>query len=368
MISTTQMRLAAVAGSLMLLGAGCTKRGTSTAPPGDTSQATAPATRLEDLRGTVVSIEVTGLDASQQAQARARLTSTVGAAYDRDTVAADVRALWALGGLADVTADGKPTAGGIALRYHVRASDRIRNVDVRGGAALPAGLADTWVAGAKGQALDGPTSTELRKAMLDELHALGYLNATVDVRTSPASDGLVDVLTTISEGPQVVLSGLELRGNSKVARATLLAILGKPGELVVGEPYRPEALEPGRLRITEHYQDLGHVQCDVGPAEETLSADRTTISVVLPIHEGDVFRIGAVKVEGALLAPKSAYLQLLGVRKGQVFGRSKVVEDRKKLEEFQRQKGQQAPEVLPSIDVNAARRTLDLTWQIQPTP
>lgn len=39
------------------------------------------------------------------------------------------------------------------------------------------------------------------------------------------------------------------------------------------------------------------MQCEVGDAQETLSTARTSMSVVLAIREGDVFRVGTVAVE-----------------------------------------------------------------------
>ena len=134
------VRLALVAAAFAA-GCGGGERGGATPAHPDERTAARPAppprVALEDLHGPLVSVEVTGLADKRLAAARAALKSAKGTAFDRARVASDVRALWRLGGVADVVAKARPAAGGVALRFAVTARPLVRSVNVRGSHAVP---------------------------------------------------------------------------------------------------------------------------------------------------------------------------------------------------------------------------------------
>ena len=161
-----------------------------------------------------------------------------------------------------------------------------------------------------------------------------------------------------------MVSHLAFRGNYAVNSRTLLGLLaqhGGPGQ----RRYWRDGLEDGLMNATAAYYDRGYIEVKVGTAEETLAPDRASVALVIPVHEGHQFRIGAVKIEGAMAAPVGQYRKLLGVRTGEVFSRKKLAEGIQRVTAFQREKkAQPRAAVTPETLVHVATRRIDLTFHI----
>ena len=351
------------------LAAGCGGGGQGQARPAHpavpSAARTAPPVALADLHGSLVSVEVSGLAGTRLDAARAALKSAKGAGFDRAQVARDVRALWQLGGVADVVAKARPAAGGVALRFEVTPRGLVRLVDVRGSHAVPVSQWLGSIGIAAGDVYDPAKVAEVRGTMMDRFQQMGYRAVKVTSRVHRAQDGRVDLVLVVDEGPKLVVSHLAFRGNHAVDSRALLALLAQHGGTQVNARYWRGGLEDGLMNVTAAYYDRGYIEVKVGPPEETLARDRASVALVIPVHEGHQFRIGAVKFEGALAAPAAQYRKLMGVKTGQVFSRKKLTEGIQRVTAYQRdKKGQPRAAVTPQTQVHVDTRRVDLTFNI----
>ncbi len=340
--------------------------------PGDEAPAAAPVVPGE-LHGALVLVDVVGLPGDREQTARSALHSAVGAGFDRAQVAADLRALWALGSVADARASARAVRGGVALRYSVREQPRIHSLDVEGGRAVPAAQWTAQIPIKSGDYFDPVKLSTLRRQMLGKLQELGFFSAKVTFKSSEAKEGGVDVVFTTEEGRLVALMAVEFRGSKKVPRKTLLQLLGQNDGAAIGSRYWRGALERGLLQVSAHYHDLGYVGVAVGQVQEKVSADGGQVSIVVPIREGDQFRLGELAVEGALVAPESEYVGRFALRPGQIFSRSKVAAGIDQIRELHRSKGQPDLDVVPLTEVDAKKKTIKVTLRVvkpqaQPQP
>jgi outer membrane protein insertion porin family len=327
-----------------------------------------PAAKLADLRGDVTGIEVLGLEGERAKQARGALQSAIGVAFDPALASRDLQALWALGGITDASVEARATAGGVELRYTVVPSPLVRAVDVRGSNVVPAAQ---WLANIPvkaGTPFSPALLSQVAQHMLGELRSFGHFSARVKWSSSKAPEDKVDVVIHVEEGPQVKIAKLELRGNQKVKKEVLLGLLEKNGKTVVGGRYWRDALDLGLMHVATHYYDRGHVDVRVGMPEEALTADGTQIAVTIPIEEGPQYRIGKLDAKGALIAPVKKYVELLGVKKGQVFNRGAVAKGLERISQMHREKGTAHGEVLPETVVDPKKRLVDLTVVVKTAP
>jgi outer membrane protein insertion porin family len=348
--------------ALLVALAGCGGKATGPRPRLTDSAPTAPA-KLEELRGSLVSIDIAGLPADRTAAARSVLRSEVGGPFDRNQVASDVRAIWGLGSVADVRVEARPAQGGVALRYTVREQPRIRSIDVRGATAVPAAQ---WLAQMPikaGDFLDPVRASAIRRTMVEQLRQLGFHAAKVAWSAPDAKGAGVDLVFSVEEGKLVALAAIELRGNKAVAKKALLGLLAQAGD-VVGQRYWRDALERGLDAIHAHYFDLGYVNAAVGPVEEKLSTDGKAMTVAIAISEGDQFRLGDLAFKGALVAPEKEYAARFGIRRGQVFSRRKIAEGMDRLRELHRSKGQAGTDLVPVTELDPAKKRIKVTIQV----
>lgn len=329
--------------------------------------ASAPApVALEELHGPLVSVEVTGLSGQRLSAAQGAVKSAKGASFDRAQVAGDVRALWALGGIADVVAQARPAAGGIDLRFVVTPRPVVRSVDVRGSHAVPVSQWLGTIGIAAGDVYDPVKVATVRGSMIERFQQMGYRAVKVTPRVHRGEDGRVDVVLVVDEGPKLTVSHLAFRGNHVVDTRTLLGLLAQHGGTQVNARYWEGGLNDGLMNVTAAYYDRGYIQVQVGPPEETLARDRASVALVIPVHEGHQFRVGQVKVEGALAAPVGTYRKLLGVKTGDVFSRKKITEGIQRVTAFQREKKKQPRAMVTTRpDVHVDKRRVDVTFDIR---
>ncbi len=321
--------------------------------------ATPPPTR-ESLRGPIVAIDVSGT--SRSADVSAALSTTIGAAYDPAVIARDVHALWRLRGMADIQVDARPQAGGVALRYRIRELPRIASVSLEGGSILYAPRWRIRLAGIK----DVPQDPTILRKLADELRAelvsQAYLDATVDVRIVAAGEDRVDVVLKVTEGPQVKLDALTLRGNKKLGTAELTALFRSHG-VGVGQPFTSASLDAARLGVLARYQDLGNLDAEFATVSEVRSPDGATVSATYGLREGDTLRLGKLTVRGPLLLPAREYELLLGLRRGQPFNRSRVADGLEQIRVRHRERGG-PPNITPITEIDRKRKVIDLTIEI----
>ncbi len=358
---------ALVVGLLAACGGGKAK--TPPATPAAAGDQLGPPARLEDLKGKVVSIDVTGMSSKERAgRARDGIKKNIGTPFDRTHVAGWVHFVASLSGVADVVAEGRPVAGGVAVRLVVKEHPLVRSVDVRGSHAVPA---SEWLSrmGIKaGDFFDPVLVTSRRHDMVETLRQFGHFTADVQWKVEKAADGRLDLVFVVEEGPAVVVSKIDIKGNKAVKRQALLDILAKNGGTTVGQRYWREALGNAMLHVNNHYLDSGYVAVQIDSPQETLSADKASMALTLTIREGDRFRMGKIDARGTLVVGASEYVKLLGVKTGEVFNRGKIAKGLERIAEMHRSKGRPAMEVLPMTEVDMKKKTVSFTLEVQGPP
>jgi outer membrane protein insertion porin family len=341
-----------------------------TAPAAPTAQGDelGPPARLEDLKGNVVSIDVTGMSADRAGRARDGIKKNIGTPFDRIHVAGWVHFVASLSGVADVTAEARPVKGGVAVRLMVKEQPLVRSVDVRGSHAVPATEWLTRMGIKDGDFFDPMLATSRRRDMLETLQQFGHFTADVQWKVEKATDGKVDLVFVVEEGPAVVVSKIDIKGNKAVKRQALLDILAKNGGTTVGQRYWREALSNAMLHMSNHYYDLGYVNVQIDTPQESLSADKAQMALTLSLREGDRFRVGKLDAKGTLVVGASEYVKLLGVKTGEVFNRSKIAKGLERIAEMHKSKGRPAMETMPMTEVDLKKKSIAITIQVQGPP
>jgi hypothetical protein len=319
--------------------------------------------KLEDLHGDVVAVDVVGISKERSDEARAAVHSAVGQPFDRVQVGQDVRALFALGSVADVHAEGRTAKGGVALRFAVREQARIRSIDLRGTRAISPAAWQAQIPVKRGDFFDPVRLTAIRRNMLEQLRQAGFHNAKVTWGSTPAKGGGLDVMFNVEEGRLVAVTKLEFHGNKAMPNKALTGLLGETGT-AVGQRYWRDALERGLARVSEQYFDMGYVNVFVGPVGEKLSQDGGQMELTIPIKEGDQFRLGDLAFEGSLAATKREYATAFGLRKGQVFSRRKVSEGLERIRQLHQKKGKANVDLVPQTEVDTKAKRIKVTLQV----
>src|SRR5471032_1485857 len=91
--------------------------------------------------------------------------------------------------------------------------------------------------------------------------------------------------------------------------------------------YREDAFQRDLVFLQGAYYDRGYINVKFGRPAIELSPDRKFIYITLSMEEGEQYTIGKLDFSGDLLEEKTRLRQLLGIREGDLFSRTRLTND-----------------------------------------
>lgn len=303
-------------------------------------------------------IELRGLSRVPESLVRGAITTRAGDTLDEAQVARDVLALLALETFDQVVASTEQD--GAVLLYSLTERRLVGRVEHRSGQPLPVGR---HVPLASGELHDPARVHRAARDLEDHLIESGHVDARVLTRERRSGER-VDVCFVIEPGPRRLISAIVPQGNTQVLAREILALIDNHDRMAnrIGAPFRADLFGPDRLRIQALYYDRGYLESAV--SEPAASPDRGGLRVVIPIHEGAVYRLDRVSFSGMLRATEQRYHKLFAVPAGRVFSRSEVSAGLDRVVAHHRSLGFTA-RVTPQTDLDNPSHTVNLRLVIE---
>ncbi len=329
----------------------------------------APVARsLKDLvGGQLVSVNVVGAGPHTETVRKA-IGSKPGDAFNADRISSDIRAVWATTKIEDVKVNGVLTAAGkVALTFTIKPRATVRSLVFEGNKGLSNEALTALSKLEKGSLLNMVKVFNLRDKIGDAYTEQGYLLATIKAKTREVSNGRVDVVFKIVERARIQIAAINIAGvGAARARALRPLLKTKSGANSVGGAYVAAKFRRALLKVTDYYYNRGFINVVIRePKVSFLSKNKKKLTISIKIKEGKRFRVGKLAVKGKLKAPTRAYLLKLGLRRGLLFSRIKVVNAIKRLVAFHKTKGVAKPRIAPVTKIDERRGLVHLTFQIQ---
>jgi outer membrane protein insertion porin family len=285
--------------------------------------------------------------------------------YDAERVRGDLEAIMKLGTFDDASAYGLLVQQGasVVLFYEVRDRPTIAAVSFEGAKVLGNDALAAKLPIAKNSVYDPVKLNLVKQAVRDEYRARGYdaVRVVHVAEPLPKEPGQVDVRIKVDEGPQWHFTKIDLRGNKRVPEAELRKILG----LKIGQPFIRDEVERASLLVSALYFDRGMIQMRIA-ADSGGPAVDGGLAVTFEIDEGDVYTISALHAT-KLGAPAEKELleKVVRARPKQVFSRTALIQDIERVKAFFESRTKQHVEVTPLTEVDAAKKSVDVTLQVE---
>jgi len=350
--------------TLALLAACGSTPGPATPAPSECSGSLESVTAREDSAlgeavpaAQVVSVAIRGVRSVPEALVREAIELTPGTLLSASPIRADIRRILALRVFEDVRVHAEQVSGGVAVSYEVVERPLVRSAVLIGDGAE---AARHRVEGLAGEVFQPGRLSRLAQKITVDRQREGYAEASTRVSAGRSDEG-VAVCVHADPGRRWVIDELTLAGNETIEDDALLAAMATLDGRVNAEGgiYRADLLTDDRARMLALYYDAGMVMARV--QEPEIRWDGDALVVTIAITEGDVFRLGEVRVSGDLDGPASEYRALLALEEGSVFARSAVAAAIDRVRERDRER---QIEVVPATQIDADRRVIDLEIQI----
>lgn len=324
---------------------------------------------------TVTEIEFVGLSTVSQQVALSRLESQVGRPYSSKTVREDIKRLYQSGLFSDVRADKKSSRGGVALIFKVDEKQIVGKLTLKGNKKLDDDDLITAISIQEMEPLDKAKVAQTKVAIQKLYEEKGYYLVDVDTEVVPFDEeaNQNELVIQITENKPVKIrrirfignkefSDKNLRGKIKTKEKGLFSFLSGSGKL------EEEKLNVDQQLLRFFYMDNGYLKVKVYDPSITLSKDRKSIYISIPVHEGEQYKVGTVDVAGDILTTKQELLDLLTLESGEVYKKSLEIQDMQKLEEFYGDQAYAYANIIPSVEMDDETKIANVTYFVQKGP
>lgn len=196
----------------------------------------------------------------------------------------------------------------------------------------------------------------------------GYYDAQV-VRDSvylenEEGDPELVVQLTVREGPRYHIRDIEWEGNTVYPDEVLTRALG----FEKGDPYNVVKLEENLYAnrqstdVASLYTNRGYMRFNV--QQSTQVAEGDSLDLHFDVYEGEVFEFGDINIAGNDKTKEHVIRRELYTIPGQTFSREAVQESIRRLSQLS-YFNQEALAGGPSIEVNDAEKTVDMTYNVE---
>ncbi len=160
------------------------------------------------------------------------------------------------------------------------------------------------------------------EAILDFYRSAGYVNAHVDKfeEIIDESDKTVDVIVKITEGTQIRLSDVEIKGNISIKDNEIHSALA----LEPGTPYNESAILEAKQRIKLLYTEIGYADADINAGKEI---SESSVKLLFEIREGVKYTFGHTIIKGNSNIKYKVFERLFIHRRGDPFNFNILLEE-----------------------------------------
>lgn len=315
-------------------------------------------------------IRLEGLGRLSAASVYALLPVSSGSMLTDERGADSVRALFASGQFEDVQVlrDGND----MVVRVVERPS--IASIELKGNQSIGK---DDLIKGLKSIGLG--EGEVYKRAALDQVKlelqrqyaAQGRYGAVVTATAKPLPRNRVAVTIDIKEGDTARIKRISINGNDVFDDAELLKQLQLQSSHLLSfiygdDKYSREKLSADLETLRSYYLDRGYLRFNVASTQVSLSPDKDQVYIDINVKEGDLYKVGDVRMAGEFPVPESELKPLLLTQPGQTYSQKIVTLTSDIINRRLGREGYLFADVQGVPELDDATKTAKLVYYINP--
>ncbi len=315
-------------------------------------------------------IRVEGLQRISEGTVYNYLPVNIGDRLDQRRVQEAVRALFATGFFSDIEMrrDGGTLVVVVLERPSIESFEITGNKDIKT-EDLQKSLRSVGLA--TGKTFDRSVLEEVRGYMTDQYFSRGKYGVRIDPKVEEVPGNKVRIKIEVEEGKRARIRQINLVGNEAFDDEELLEAfeLRTPNWLSwyrQDDRYSRESLQGDIETLQSYYQDRGYANFDVESTQVAIAPEKDDIFITMNLREGDVYKVGEVKLAGTMKVPESELKVLLQVKPGQVYSRKLITQTQELLALRLGVEGYAFAKIDPVPQANEENKTINLTFFVDP--
>ncbi len=318
---------------------------------------------------TISKIEITGNEKIDTGFITNVITTKENTPYSLDKIREDMKNIYKTGFFSDVQIDIKDTDKGKIITFVVIERPSIKSVYLTGNKKIKT---TDLVEKLKIQP-NTVLNTNKIKESIDEMKKFyaskGYYDTKINFEIDYGDEYNVAVTIDINEPSQAYVKKINFTGN-KVFKASALKGYMRTKEKGILSWFTgsgildEDALEDDRKNLEGFYNDNGYMRMKVGIPDIAISKDGKSISITIPIEEGNLYKIGTIDFAGDVIFEKDELIKQLKTKTGNTFRSTLFQEDMLTLTDIYQDRGYAFCDITPLTLVNDDTMIVDLSYNI----
>jgi outer membrane protein insertion porin family len=315
-------------------------------------------------------IRVEGLQRISEGTVYNYLPVNIGDRLDQRRVQEAVRALFATGFFNDIEMrrDGATLVVAVLERPSIETFEITGNKEIKT-EDLQQSLRSVGLA--TGKTFDRSVLDEVQSYMTDQYFSRGKYGVRIDPKVEEVPGNKVRIKIEVDEGKRARIRQINLVGNEVFDDEELLDAfeLRTPNWLSwyrQDDRYSRESLQGDIEKLQSYYQDRGYANFDVESTQVAIAPEKDDIFITMNLREGDVYKVGEVKLAGTMKVPESDLKRMLLVKPDQVYSRKLITQTQELLALRLGVEGYAFAKIDPVPTANEAEKTVDLTFFVDP--
>lgn len=319
---------------------------------------------------TVGDIRVEGLQRISEGTVYNYLPLNIGDRLTRQRRVEAIRALYATGFFRDIELrrDGGTLVVAVLERPSIESFELKGNKDIKT-EDLTKSLRDVGLAA--GKTFNQSTLDDIKGYLTDQYYARGKYSVLIDAKVEELALNQVKVTVDIKEGKRAKIRQINIVGNHAFDEDEIRENFESKTPHFTSffkqdDRYARETLQGDLEKLKSFYMDRGYANFSIDSTQVAIAPQKDDIFITTNITEGEVFKIGEVKLAGTLMVPEPELRKLIQVQTGTIYSRKLVTQTEELIKLRLGQDGYAFAKVEAVPATDEAKHLVSLTFLVEP--
>ena len=224
---------------------------------------------------------------------------------------------------------------------------------------------------ATGKTFDRSVLEDVKQFLTDQYFSRGKYAVRIDAQVEDVPGNRVKIKIDIKEGKRAKIRQINVVGNQSFEQEDVLEEfeLKTPNWLSwykQDDRYSRESLQGDLEKLRSFYMDRGYANFDITSTQVAIAPEKDDIFVTVNVTEGEVFKLGDVKLAGTFVVPEEELRNYLLVKPGETFSKKQITATQELIQNRLGLDGYAFAKVDPVPTPNDDRKEVALTFFIDP--
>ena len=220
---------------------------------------------------------------------------------------------------------------------------------------------------ATGKTFDRSVLDEVQGFLTDQYFSRGKYAVRINPQVEDVPGNKVRIKIDVVEGKRARIRQINLVGNTAYDDEELQDAfeLSTPNWLSwyrQDDRYSRESLQGDIEKLQSYYQDRGYANFEVESTQVAIAPEKDDIFITMNLREGDVYKVGVVKLAGTMKVPEQDLQRLLLVQAGQTYNRKLITQTQELIAFRLGADGYAFAKIDPVPQAHEDTKTIDLTF------